>query len=80
MAGYEYADCPEAVVIEKTAVVEARAPKDDKVEQDSVSPTRTNQLGSKMMKVGHQYDVVLPSRLHGHNYFFPKTFICILIT
>ena len=32
VAAYEYADCPEAVVIEKTAVVEARAPKDDKVE------------------------------------------------
>ena len=30
-AGYEYADCPETVVIEKTAVVDARAPKDDKV-------------------------------------------------
>ena len=31
VAGYEYADCPETVVIEKTAVLEARAPKDDKV-------------------------------------------------
>ena len=30
-AGYEYADCPETVVIEKTAIVDARAPKEDKI-------------------------------------------------
>ena len=31
VAGYEYADCPETVVIEKTTVVDASVPKDDKV-------------------------------------------------